>query len=44
MRDFRLVAGTAGGGAASRRAGGVGYYIIDAQETRVNHSHTAKIQ
>ena len=44
MRDFRLVAGAAGAVAASRRVGGVGYYIIDARETRVNHSHTAKIQ
>jgi hypothetical protein len=31
MRDFRLVAG-----AASRRVVGVGYYIIDARDTRVN--------
>jgi hypothetical protein len=36
MRDFRLVAGAAGAVAASRRVVGVGYYIIDARDTRVN--------
>ena len=40
MRDFRLVAGAAGAVAASRRVGGVGYYIIDARATRVNQFPT----